>query len=178
MNAPTEHDETFDMPPRRIPAAEGHQVVVRHIEQDGDLVAEWLSDTPLAASNLDQVGPAGRAMVTQAMATADLRTRSGVGHVIDLIGYVAHVAELTNKETGECTRKLRVVLFLADGKTLSTMSAGCIRAIRYIAKQMGDGKWDPPVRVEIREHPLEGGKSYCDLRELEPEKTKEKGGKR
>ncbi len=127
------------------------------------------STQPSAVSNLDQGGASGRALVTQALASCELRTRDVVGQVLDVVGFVAHVAEVVDQMTGECTRKLRCVLVLADGRQVSTMSAACIRSLRYLAQTMPEGPWQPPLRLQIRSHPLEGGKSYCDLREMPPD---------
>ena len=69
--------------------------------------------------------------------------------------------------------KVRAVLFLADGRTWSTMSKPCLRTIEYLAKACHHQRWDPPICLEVREHPLEGGRSYCDLRELPPNEAKQ-----
>lgn len=137
-------------------------------EEEGAML-RWTNDSPVAASNLDQSGPAGRALVTQALASSDLRTRDVVGQTLEVVGYVAHVAEVEDPKTGECLTKLRVVMILNDGRQVSTMSAACIRTLRYLAKSMPTGRWEPPLRLQIKSHPLEGGKSYCDLRELPPD---------
>jgi hypothetical protein len=156
--------EVLDVPPKEEPSLLDKMVE----DQDERLMASWSRNSPVAFTNLDQSGPAGRAMVTRAMATADLKTRSAVGHTIKVIGYVAHVATLTDKVTGECTTKMRVVLFLEDGKTLSSMSSAVVRTVRYLATVCANHLWEPPIELEVREHALDGGKSYCDMREVAP----------
>jgi hypothetical protein len=162
----TPHEET----PEVAELAQADEKLLDTILEDESerLMMSWTRGTTIAHTNLDQSGPAGRVMVSRALATADLRTRSVVGQTIKVIGYVAHVAQLTDKITGEISNKMRVVLFLDDGRTLSTMSAGCVRLVQYLGVTLGRQKWDPPILIETREFPLPEGKSYCDMREVMP----------
>lgn len=150
-----------------LPAPKEPEQPLKVVEDDGDgVIARWIQGGPITATNMPQDGPQGRALVTQALSTPELRTRDVVGQPLSVVGYVVHIAELTDKITGEITRKLRAVLILEDGRMVSTMSAACIRTLHYLAKTAGKAKWEPPLILEIKTHPLEGGKSYCDMREI------------
>lgn len=157
-------------PPKDEPAQADEELLDKIMEEESErLMMSWTRGTAIAHTNLDQTGPAGRVMVTRALATADIRTRQVVGQTIKVVGYVAHVAQLTDKITGEVSNKMRVVLFLEDGRTLSTMSAGCVRLVQYLGVTLGRQKWEPPILIETREFPLPEGKSYCDMREVMPD---------
>lgn len=160
-------DPTPATPAPAIQAEAAENLPVR-IEEDGGMIATWTTNAPIVASNVSQSSPAGRALVSRALATADLKTRSAVGQILEAVAFVAHSAQITDQQTGEIHHKTRCVLILKDGRTWSTMSQGCIRTIHYISHVTESKEWDPPIRLEVREFPLEGGKSYCDLREVLP----------
>lgn len=136
-------------------------------ETDGDLMIRWDEGATAIRTNLDVTNSKGRALMTRCMATADIKTRNAVGQPHEVTGYMAHVVEIADMATGEVFKRVRVVLTLADGRTLSTTSNACVRAISLLAQATKGAPWDPPIIIEIREHPLDGGKSYCDLREIE-----------
>jgi hypothetical protein len=158
--------------------AETHQGEDRinstHIQEqtDGDMIARWASSAEAIATNIDVKTEEGRILAGKCGGTADLKTRSVVKQVIVVTGFYAHIAELTNRLTGEVSRKIRVVLILDDGRTVSTMSGPCTNSLSKMIRmrEKGFAKW--PIHIETQEYPLEGGKSYCDMREVLPVATR------
>jgi hypothetical protein len=158
----------------KVAEQEARQVPMRVEETDEGVMARWDSSAAAISTNIDMTSSKGRAMMTRCLATADLKTRAAVGQVLEAVAFMAHPIEIEDKETGEITRKVRVVLVLKDGRTVSTSSRACVRAISVLARATQGGKWDPPIKIEVREFPLEGGRSYCDMREV----PSEEGGKK
>lgn len=138
-------------------------------EQEGNLLAKWSETTPTYVTNLDVSTPTGRAMLTQALAKATRKTRNMVGQRIEAIGFVVHEATVADSATGEYAIRLRGAIIDESGIVCSTMSGPVLSTLCALAKARGKGKWDPPSILEIREWPLEEGKSYCDMIEIAPE---------
>ena len=132
-------------------------------EAEKNEIARW-EENPDVRSNIALDTKEGATMMMRCLSTADMRVRNAVGQIVECVGYVAHMVEITDTETGEVADKTRVVLLLADGRTLSMMSRACVRAMRMLSRIMPAGRWEPPVRMEFKEYPLEGGKSYVDMR--------------
>lgn len=170
MSNPSEMVVTKNSPNGRPPDIEITPVVVKDAE-DG-LIAQWNTSQPKLATNLDMTTPSGRALMTRCLAKCSIKTRNAVGKIINVIGYVVHVAQLTDVETAEMTQRLRAVLVCDDGTLISTMSGPVLTTLCNIATLRGRGQWNPPSRLEIRQWDLEEGKSYCDLIEHEPEPAK------
>lgn len=162
--------ERFDGPPH---PKDNHVQGEQRTETDGDLIAQWEDNATAVAMSFSQESPETSQLVSRCMSTADLKTRSLVGQVVAVVGFFAHVAELTDAVTGEVQRKIRCVLVLDDGRTVSTMSKACVRQIAMFHRMRGGKPWDPPIYIETREFQLEAGKSYCDMREV-PKPTKAK----
>lgn len=159
------------------PAAATEDRLRVHEETDGDLITRWTESAEAVATSIDCTNEAGQVLLSKCMSTADLKTRSAVGQTLAVVGYVAHVAEVTS-EDGEVLRKIRAIILLDDGRTLSTMSKPCLRVIGRIAKMRGPGPWTPPAYVTVSEHPLAAGKSYCDMRQIEaPREPSSRKGK-
>lgn len=143
-------------------------------QSDATLIAQWKDNTAAVATNITPDTPRGRGLMTRCLATADLKTRNAVGQHVEATHFFAHIAEVMNKQTGEVSQRVRVVLVLKDGRTLSTMSGGCVKALGLIASATHYAEWNPPIMLEFREFPTEDGKSYCDVREVVREEGKKK----
>ena len=158
------------------PEGRNSQDLVHQVsESDGDMIARWQNDAEAIATSIDVRTDDGRILAGKCGGTADLKTRNIVGQVIVATGFYAHVAEVANGETGEVMRKIRVVLILDDGRTVSTMSGPCARSLSKMIKLRADGHAKWPIHIETREYTLESGKSYCDMREVlmdSPKKVK------
>ncbi len=166
----------MDQTPMNQPAQEklAEQLPAIITESDEGVMMQWTNAAFAVATNIDGNEPEGRAMLTRCMSTADLKTRSAVGSVLEAEAFFAHVVEIADMETGEIAKKVRCVLVLTDGRTWSTTSRACVRTISVLAKATQGRQWNPPIRLEVREFPLEGGRTYCDLREVPREKGKKK----
>lgn len=165
-------DETTTQTPTQ--EMQSQQVPMVREETDEGIMMRWTDAAINVATNIDMQDEEGRAMLTRCMSTADLKTRNGIGLQIEAVAYFAHVVEITDTETGQIDKKVRAVLVLKDGRTFSTSSKACVRTISVLAKATQGKAWDPPLLLEVREFPLEGGRSYCDLREVVREKGKKK----
>lgn len=147
-------------------------------DEEGGLLARWTTVNPTFASNMNTSTPSGRALLTRCLAKCAVKTRNAVGKTLEVVGYVAHEAEILNKETGEYERKLRAVLVCENGDLISTMSGPVLTTLKTLMQCRGRTRWDPPSLLEIREHPTEGGKSYCDMIEHDPVETESKAKKK
>lgn len=173
MNEPDTTKTTPDAPPPgyatpeiRVPDNCPPVIPAQVEETDGQIMARWTEAAIAVKTNIPIDNPKGRAMTTRCLAQADLKIRSAVGQILAVVYYFAHVAEVTDTETGEVTKKVRVVMVLEDGRTVSTMSNACIRTLAVLSQHTKGQIWDPPILLEVREWPLEGGRSYCDMREV------------
>lgn len=132
-------------------------------------MATWDTAASAYRTNIDGRQPTGRRMVSRCLSTADMKIRNAAGQRHNIVAFYAHGVVLTDKETGEVTPRIRLVMVRDDGKTISTFSEPCINAFSAIVRHLDNGPIDPPLCIEIREWPLGEGRSYCDLREVEPE---------
>lgn len=165
---PNQQGQTHN--PNNLPVAvpvQQNLALITEPDDDGQkLMAQWMSSTPQAVTNLSNDDPESELAMVRAMGKADFQVRQAVGRIMEIVGYVIHPAELTDQRTGEVKCKLRCVLLCRDGSTVSTMSNGVLRVVRVLATTRKQGRWNPPVRAEIKEYPLEGGKTYCILNVL------------
>lgn len=148
-----------------------------HEESDSGIMARWSEAAIAVVTNIKQDTPKGRALATRCLASADLKTRNVVGQKIAATHFFAHTVEVTNTDTGEISKKVRVVLLLIDGRTVSTTSKACVRCLSVIAQHTKGKEWNPPIVLEVREFPTDNGQSYCDMREVaadEPPSSKKK----
>lgn len=136
-------------------------------EADG-VIARWETAGARIITNISNPTPADNVMIINALSVTDARTRDVVGQELPLIGYVAHTVEIVNKQTGEVSTLMRVVMILADGRLISTMSKGVVRTLGYLSKVNPTKKWTPPLMVKIESHPLPEGQSYCTLKQILP----------
>jgi hypothetical protein len=171
-------DETKVQTEENVPAAwQPNQttpvIPLVHEESDSGIMARWSDAAIAVVTNIQQQTPKGRAIATRCLASADLKTRNVVGQQIRATHFFAHTVEITNTDTGEITKKVRVVLVLEDGRTVSTTSKACVRCLSVIAQATKGKAWDPPIILEVREFPTEDGRSYCDMREVPDEDVKQ-----
>jgi len=72
-------------------------------------------------------------------------------------------AQWTNKETGEITDGIRTVLVDRHGDAVSFGSAGVVQSLKRIGAARGVPPWDPPVKMRVKQKPLENGKRWLWL---------------
>lgn len=155
------------------PAEEGQLVPVAGEDEEAGLLARWEKGAVIFCTTLDVETDYGRAMMSVAMETADMKTRNAVGNDQAVVDVVAHAVTITNPETGEITPTIRAVLILDNGKTLSTTSGPCIKSLAFLLKKWGKGPFIPPKIVRFREHAMGDGRSYCTLAEVVTAKMRE-----
>lgn len=164
----SEKSKTQENSPPSTSAAEPSPstALVKVVDEESRLMSKWATDAPIMKSNLDLVGQQGRAIVTKALGNADKKAGDVVGQVLHVVGYLAHPATLIDNDTGEEYNKVRVVMVLRDDTTVSCMSEGVVRVLRFVSQVMENKRWDPPVRFLIESHALEKGRRYFTMREL------------
>ena len=153
-NNPAEETYTSDVPMKRTEEAEGG-------------IAMWDEAAPLVRTNYDEGSKEGRIKISQGMFAADMKIRNAAKTVHKIVGYVAHAVNLATGVPGEILPRVRLVMFRDDGKTISTMSIPCVRSFAYIAAHAKPEDWQNGIEIDVQEFPLEGGKSYCNLREVD-----------
>lgn len=136
-------------------------------------MARWDEKSKVMKTSIDDSKPEGRRLVSRCLAGADMKIRNAAGRRHRMVHFFAHVVLLQPKAEGELpTPKIRAVIVLDDGKTISTMSGPCIDGLAYIVNRAGPGPYDPPIEIEIKEVPMTAEQSYCVLFEAEPEEKK------
>ena len=137
------------------PEQEAAQELVRFQQSELPMVASW-----------DLTTEQGRARVTVALDAPDLQTRNAVGRTLEVVHGLVHVIGLPDQETGEVRPKVRAVLFLADGQTLSTTSAPCLKMLGWLFRSWGQSPWNPPRKLRFSERKGSGPNNYCTVREI------------
>jgi Phage Single-stranded DNA-binding protein len=142
-------------------------------------MARWDAGAQAVRTSIQISTPRGRALVSRCMETADLGIRNAAGQTWEIVDYYAHVVDLEIEDTGEVVTKIRLVMVCTDGKTISTVSEPCIKAFAFLASCYGQGPWNPPILIRVKENKGKRGHTYCTLSEVERvEQASVVGGKR
>lgn len=153
--------------PHHLTQKDTMPVVPEKADDDGNLI-RWMDEPANIWANVPNDHPVYDTLMLASITTTDKRTRNVVGEELELVALAVHRIETYDRNTGESFRKPRFVMLLANGKTVSTCSAPCVRLLRYIAKREGVGPWKEPIRVIISEIPGENGNSTCIMKEVKP----------
>jgi len=150
------------------------ELTVRHT----GAVLELGLANPMIFTTLDRSTDEGKDRYIAAMGTADLRIQDLVNKTFQVTDLVAHHAELSDQTTGEVINKVRLVMFLADGKTLSCCSEGIYRSLKVITGEYGLPSKASPFSLEIIPITTRNGRQTYNLRKVAtPATTPVKGGK-
>lgn len=82
---------------------------------------------------------------------------------IDVRQWLVHPVELVDEHTGEVVSHQRLVLSDGADVRISTLSPSVVQAWGLVTRTLGDGPYDPPVRVEIREAKSRRGMAFRTL---------------
>lgn len=156
--------------PTHVPAgalnADEHVHVGDKSETHIGVMARWDQTSRAMKTSIDPREQRGRALISQCMEAADLNIRNAAGQIWPIVDFFAHEVELLVEETGEMTRKIRLVMVCSDGRMISTVSEPCIRTFAMLSQFYGPGPWEPPVMIRVREHKGKNGHTYCTLAEV------------
>lgn len=122
----------------------------RQEENDETMLARWEEAAAGFAGSLDVSKPAGQEQLYKAMRKGDSTLSMRVNEWLPVTDWLAHVVELTNEQTGEIRKAMRLVLFLKDGSTVSTTSPVFNKGFSYAMKLNGRGPWSPPLEVRAK----------------------------
>lgn len=115
-------------------------------------VATWTRAALAVATSVPNDHPHKRALISQFLETADKPIGEYVGQTIQVVHFMAHEVQLPDMATGELVDKVRIVMKLADGTTTDCFSPSFMKGFRWLAVQLGDGPWDPPLQLKIKSH--------------------------
>jgi hypothetical protein len=114
-------------------------------------------------TDLNISGRAGLPLLTKIHGQADF-TASSIGDTpFPLYGYYAHMVELRDTRTGEVKDSVRLVLVDENHITLSFVSYGAIDSLDLIRCCMGDGPFDPPLPLLVKEQQTRSGGNILRL---------------
>lgn len=133
----------------------------------------WDSKKPMFVTNIADDDPKRDAIVVAALSNTTKTIRDAVNLELSVIGFVAHLAEVTQEDTGEVVKRQRVVLLCENGETVSAMSGPVIKVVQYFAQSRGKGRWNPPVKVRAKNNAMESGRSYVSLELIDSGKQQE-----
>lgn len=74
-----------------------------------------------------------------------------IGKRVLITDVIAHPQEFVNKDTGEVTTGVRIILVLKDGKTITCASGGVARSLGMLADVFGPPSWPDGLAVEIEQ---------------------------
>ena len=141
-------------------------------------IAIWDSQAPPVMASFNLAGADGTQRASKMMVAADKKTRNVCGGVVAVVNFLVHGVRLIDKETFSEAKRVRCVLELDDGTTVSIMSEPCIKSLAFIMRGRKSGPFDPPVYLEFKEVPCGKEKSYCVCWEIpQPTFTKRNRGK-
>lgn len=86
-----------------------------------------------------------------------------IGKEIDVRYWLVHPTEKVDDHTGEVTPAERLILSDGNGLVISTSSGVALQAWNLIAGMLGDGPYDPPMRVALREGRARSGNKFTTL---------------
>lgn len=115
------------------------------------------------ASNITLQGRDALAMMTKLHGKADLDADALGSDPFLMKHFFAHVVELRNQQSGELTESIRLVLIDPEGKTISFCSQGAVDSLDLIRSCLGDGPYDPPVKVRVVRQKTRGGATVLRL---------------
>jgi len=143
------------------------------------------SDSPIAqffanpanrfgvASNIDVSGRAGLAIVLKCTSKPTVPAEELERTAFPVKYYYAHATEMTDQRTGEVTERVRLVLVSPEGETTSFVSFGVIHSLDTIRRYLGDGPYDPPLKVKVVRDKTRSGGEVAKLEMVEDAEASE-----
>jgi hypothetical protein len=110
--------------------------------------------------------PAGAALLLRC-ATPDFKGDDVIGRELELYGVYAAPILIHKEATGEVMPCLRTVLVLWGGKTVGFVSQGMADSLADLMAGHGKGPWNPPLKVRLRQVPLQDAKRTYRLELVE-----------
>jgi hypothetical protein len=99
---------------------------------------------------------------------AAFRATHKVGQPIDVQWYYCHWIERVDRETGEATLEPRLLLFGPDRQPIVSSGNAVREAFGQIIRFLGNGPWDPPIKIQLESVKGASGFDYHILRYLPP----------
>jgi hypothetical protein len=96
------------------------------------------------ATSLDVDSADGKRAFLTAQQDCDFRLVECVNQPIHVANYLVHDVELSNRETGELTPAVRLVLVDVNGKSYECVAATLLRSFQRIVYLYGRPPWNPP----------------------------------
>lgn len=100
------------------------------------------------ASNIPLTGRDGLAMAMRCTSQPTVPGEECVRVPFSVKYYYAHAVELTDQRTGEVQSKVRLVFVNPEGETTSFASDGVLDSLDMIRRFLGDGPYDPPLKIK------------------------------
>lgn len=123
------------------------------------------------ASNIPLTGREGLAMAMRCTSQPTVPGESVVLTPFPVRYYYAHGIELTDQRTGEVQSRVRIVFVSPEGETTSFASDGVLDSLDMIRRFIGDGPYDPPVRVRAVKVATRRGNTVTKLEVVDDEPT-------
>lgn len=70
---------------------------------------------------------------------------------VNVVHWYLHRQEMVNEKTGEATAPIRTVLLDDKGQAWAWMSGGVAKSVQTMVEAMGDGPYDPPLAINVKE---------------------------
>lgn len=93
----------------------------------------------------------GRRALMKMRCRADRPGDELVGQLVHVTHAMVHEVHLTKEDGAETVSLPRTVFFAADGSTLAFVSMGAYESLRFILAIYGQGPWEPPLPVRVRQ---------------------------
>lgn len=125
---------------------------MRHIPSGSERIAQFLVDeaTPPVHNFVGNASDIWRLTARCTGGGAKKADRSS-GEQINVVHWYMHRQEMVNDRTGEITNPIRVVLLDDKGDAWAWMSGGVVKSVQTMVEAMGDGPYDPPLSILVKE---------------------------
>lgn len=128
-----------------------------------ELVASFQNPNSSVFSTVTVESFADKLKVIASMTNAE-NLRDHLGKTLALTNWTAQVIDLTDENTGEVTKGVRLVLMTADGKAYACVSNGIAKSLQNILAVAGEpSSWPEPIKVKASEERGKGMNRYLTL---------------
>jgi hypothetical protein len=112
-----------------------------------------------------------------AAGTSDWKATDVLREPFEIKWYYVHIVDRIDKETGEVTDGVRLVLITPERKLISCSGSAVRRALAEIIRCKGPGPWTPAVPVILESQKGSNGHNYHIMRVVASPATPAKKGK-
>lgn len=130
-------------------------------------------------ANFKLADRAMKRLVLRAFSEATIPANDLIGKRFTMSRVLIHPVQFVDPETGEVIDAHRTVIQTGEDKLIAFVSAGIIKSIGLICMMEGQGPWDPPLVVELRQTALKNARRMFSLDLIDDELPEApKGGSR